>query len=108
MDGTEAQQILAAFDRIAGRLERAQSKSNSSIHVHAGGAAVWMVTLIAGLMFAINVMIAIAYVSHDRKIDNLYDYVTATYMIAPSLAEKVPPPNDRAKGEVQPKVDAGN
>lgn len=104
MDGTEAQQILAAFDRIADRLERANSVSRSSISVHAGGAAIWIVAWIAGLCCAFmagTVFVggfwvldqssrAAAERAELRKRDNDFqDYISAIYQAAPDLQKRI-------------------
>lgn len=58
---------------------------NSVVTINAGGAGVWIAVTCCVVSFVINIGLAVAFVNHDRKIDDLGDYLNAIYMMAPSL-----------------------
>jgi hypothetical protein len=58
---------------------------NLSVSINAGGAGIWIAVTCCIVSFVINVGLAVAFLTHDRKIDDLGDYVNAIYMMAPQL-----------------------
>lgn len=61
---------------------------NSTVTINAGGAGVWIAVTCCIISFVINIALAVAFLNHDRKIDDLGDYVNAIYMMAPHLKPK--------------------
>lgn len=58
---------------------------SQQIVVNAGGLAVWLAATCAALCFVMVVVLAMLYVDHSRKIDDLNHYLNAIYMQAPHL-----------------------
>jgi hypothetical protein len=75
-------------ERLLAELLGARNKNESTITVNAGGAGIWVAVTCCIVSFVINVALAVAFVNHDRKIDDLGDYVNAIYMMAPHLKPK--------------------
>lgn len=66
----------------------ANSGNQSTITINAGGVAVWVATTACAVMLACNVFLAVLYVDQQRQIDGLQEYLSAVYMLAPSLKPK--------------------
>lgn len=85
-------QFDATMNRTIDCLSKAQNTASnqSTISINAGGVGVWVATTACAVMLAVNVMLVGIIVSHERKLDDLSDYIHAIYMMAPSLkpAEK--------------------
>lgn len=58
---------------------------NSTVTINAGGAGVWIAVTCCMVSFVMNVALAVAFISHDREIERLEDYLQAIYMMAPHL-----------------------
>ena len=58
---------------------------DSTVTINAGGAGVWIAVTCCIVSFVINLGLAVAFLSHDRKIERLQDYISAIYMQAPHL-----------------------
>lgn len=58
---------------------------NLSVSINAGGTGVWIAVTCCLVSFVVNVCLAVAFVNHDRKIDDLGHYLNAVYMAAPGL-----------------------
>jgi hypothetical protein len=61
------------------------SGNQSTITLNAGGIGVWIATTACVAMLFVNLMLLAVIISHERKIDDLGDYIHAIYMVAPSL-----------------------
>lgn len=61
------------------------SGNQSTITLNAGGVGVWIATSACAVMLAVNVMLVGIIISHERKLDDLADYIHAIYVMAPSL-----------------------
>ena len=72
-------------ERLLAELLGARNNNQSTVTVSAGGVGVWIAVTCCVVSFVINVALAVAFVNHDRKIDDLGDYISAIYMMAPSL-----------------------
>lgn len=105
MEEDQGEKLLAAFDRMAERLERTSTnRGNSSINVNAGGAGVWVVAWVAGLACAFMLGLSISDARSNaqefqraaneraelRKRDNDFqDYISAIYQVAPELQKRI-------------------
>jgi len=106
-DSEAADQLIEAFDRLSGKLDRAlKSTNNSSIVFNSGGIAPWVPTAIAlfcaGLIFG-AVAIGGFWASREfsradaergelRKRDaDFQDYISVIYQIAPELQKRLEP-----------------
>lgn len=79
----------AAVDRFAEALSRPGNTGNqSTITLNAGGVGVWIAVSCCAVMLAVNVVLVGIIVSHERKLDDLADYIHAIYMAAPSLRQE--------------------
>lgn len=81
---------IQRFERAVARFSEAltvagNSGNQSTITLNAGGVGVWIAVSACAVMLAVNVMLVAVIVSHERKIDDLGDYIHAIYMVAPSL-----------------------
>jgi ABC-type spermidine/putrescine transport system permease subunit II len=76
-------------ERLLAELLGARNSNQSTVTVSAGGVGVWIAVTCCVVSFVINVALAVAFVNHDRKIDDLGDYISAIYMMAPSLKPPV-------------------
>ena len=77
----DAAAIRAAMDRI----ERAQNSNQTVVSVNAGGVGLWIAVTCCIVSFVINAAIAVAFLSHDREIERLQDYLAVIYSQAPHL-----------------------
>ena len=91
MDAEVAAVMKAAerFERASERLATALSApgntgNQSTITLNAGGVGVWIAVTACAVMLAMNIILVAIIVSHERKIDDLGDYIHAIYMVAPS------------------------
>lgn len=63
----------------------ASNSSASTITVNAGGLGVYIAATCCAVMLAVNLFLIAIIVNHERKIDDLGDYIHAIYMVAPQL-----------------------
>lgn len=82
------------MDELDHRIERLEklakegsrgNTSASTITVNAGGIGVYIAATCCAVMLAVNLFLIAIIVNHERKIDDLSDYIHAIYMMAPSL-----------------------
>lgn len=69
--------------------ERRHNAQEIHQHVNAGGHAVWVVVLMAAVIFTAAIMQQPRIADHERKIDRLEDYLSAIYQQVPGLKEQV-------------------
>ncbi len=62
--------------------------SASHITVNAGGIGVYIAVTCCAVMLAVNIFLIAIIVNHERKIDDLGDYIHAIYMISGNKQEK--------------------
>ena len=60
----------------------------SEININAGGAGVWIAVTCCIVAFVMNIGLAVAFLTLNREMADMRDYVNATYMMAPELQEK--------------------
>lgn len=80
-------------DTVADRLLSellGRNNSRAEIHINAGGIGVWIATTCCCVMLAISILLGLAVINQSRKIDELNAYLTAIYMMAPSLKPEEP------------------
>lgn len=97
LDTADVQQFKEATERVD-RLMRAlpavaAGNSNANININAGGLGLWVAITACMAMLAANVILVAILIDHGRKIDDLNDYLTAVYMMAPHLK----PPEKKTK-----------
>lgn len=81
-----AERFEKASEKLAAALASPTNTGNqSTITLNAGGMGVWIAVTACAVMLAVNIMLVAIIVSHERKIDDLGDYIHAIYMVAPSL-----------------------
>jgi hypothetical protein len=86
----ELRRFEAAVDRFTEALGgQANSGNQSTITLNAGGVGVWIAASACAVMLAVNIVLVVTLVSHDRELDDLRHYVNATYMMAPELQKIV-------------------
>lgn len=82
------------MDELDHRIERLEKlakegsrgvSSASHITVNAGGIGVYIAVTCCAVMLAVNIFLIAIIVNHERKIDDLGDYIHAIYMVAPQL-----------------------
>lgn len=82
---------IQRFERAVARFSEALSSpaansgNQSTITLNAGGVGVWIAVSACAVMLAMNLALLAMLVTHDRKIDELQDYIHAVYMMAPQL-----------------------
>lgn len=81
----EIQSTLEAMRRLAEIRGDVTQSPIAQITVSAGGVGVWIAAMCAGICFVVVVVLALLYVDHSRKIDDLSHYLNAIYMQAPHL-----------------------
>lgn len=59
--------------------------STSNININAGGVGVWIATTACAVMLAINMFMVALYLDQQQQIRDLDAYLSAIYMMAPSL-----------------------
>lgn len=84
---------IQRFERAVARLSEALSAAGntgnqSTITLNAGGMGVWIAVSACAVMLAMNLALLAMLVTHDRKIDELQDYIHAVYMMAPQLKQE--------------------
>lgn len=91
LDAEELERFAEQVDRVD-RIARALPAAvhsggtgHANISVNAGGLGVWVAMTCCLVMLAVNVLLVVILVNHDRKIDDLNSYLTAIYMMAPHL-----------------------
>lgn len=89
MDEDNLKRLTEAAERIA--LLSPGNKSSSNISVNFGGVGIWIVTTLFIASMVINLCLGIAFLNHDRRIDDLADYIHAIYAVAPQLKPKESP-----------------
>lgn len=76
-------------DRILHEL-LGRNNSRAEIHINAGGVGVWIAITCCCVMVAISILLGLMVINQGRKIDDLNAYLTAIYMMAPSLKPEQP------------------
>lgn len=61
------------------------NSSRASVTFDAGGIGLWLAVTCCVAMGVMNLFLLAMLLAHDRKIDNLSDYLNAIYMQAPHL-----------------------
>lgn len=84
-DEIELAEALDRFSRKADKLLKTENTNTAKIEIQAGGIGVGVALAACALMLGVNLGLAIMIVSHDRKIDELTNYLNAIYMMAPHL-----------------------
>lgn len=59
--------------------------ANSTIQINAGGIGVWVSASACAVMLAVNLVLVVILVDHNRQIGRMQDHLTALYMMAPHL-----------------------
>lgn len=82
--------VASRFEQASERLAQAlvangNSGNQSTINLNAGGVGVWLAVSACAVMLAVNMVLIVLLVNHDRKIDDMEHYINAIYMMAPSL-----------------------
>lgn len=70
--------------RIASKPELS-GNNHATVSINAGGLGVWIATTGCIVMLAVNVVLVMIFIDQGRRIDDLNDKLTATYMMAPHL-----------------------
>lgn len=84
-------ELVRQLDRLeklvsaAREVQAPSSVGNAQIVVSAGGVGVWLCALMASVCFVTTIVMAILYVDHSRRIDDLGHYLQAIYQVAPEL-----------------------
>lgn len=88
-EGADRLELILAINRFsekADALLRTQANNaTSTVTLSAGSFGVWVSAFCAGITFLMFCVILVLFVNHDRKIDDLGDYLNAIYMMAPQL-----------------------
>lgn len=82
----EQGELVAALNRFSDKADallRTGNNNNAKITVNAGGIGVWVSVTACLMMLAVNMMVIALFVTHDRKISAMQDYLNAIYMQAP-------------------------
>lgn len=72
-------------ERLLSELLGGRNNNRTEVHINAGGIGVWIATSACCVMLAINIGLGVLLVNHDRKLDELNNYLNAIYMMAPHL-----------------------
>jgi hypothetical protein len=89
MDDEKIARLERAVAALAEAMRPANTGNQSTITLNAGGVGVWIAVSACAVMLAVNVVLVVTLVSHDRELDDLRHYVNATYMMAPELQKIV-------------------
>jgi hypothetical protein len=65
-----------------------EKSGTATININAGGAGMWIVVTCCMVSFVMNIALAVAFLTLNREMADMRDYVNATYMMAPALQEK--------------------
>lgn len=76
-------------ETVATLKERRQSAQEIHQHVNAGGHAVWVVVVMAAIIFTAAVLQGPRISNAERRLDRLDDYLSAIYQQVPDLKDKV-------------------
>jgi hypothetical protein len=95
MDSSPDDEFDRKYDLLKHEIDRAEdlrksfqgatNTSASNININAGGVGVYIAATCCAVMLAVNLFLIAIIVNHERKIDDLGDYIHAIYMVAPSL-----------------------
>jgi|SRR6478752_7145369 len=77
--------VNRTLDKVDDMAGLANNRNTAKIEVNAGGIGLAFALAACALMLGINLGLAIMVVNHDRKIDELNNYLNAIYMMAPHL-----------------------
>jgi hypothetical protein len=84
----ERLELILALNKFSDRIDHLSKGSNSStshIQFSAGSFGVLISAFCAVVSFLMFCVILVLFINHDRKIDDLGDYLNAIYVQAPSL-----------------------
>lgn len=80
------------LEQLGGMAGRNANSAASHISVNAGGVGVWISTTLCMVMLAVNILLIVILVDHNRQIGRMQDHLGAIYMMAPHLKpDKVTP-----------------
>lgn len=85
---TESESLAEATRRLesaARSLSGVGHSNHSNIHLNAGGIGVWVASTCCVVMLACNLFLLALYLDQQRQIASLNEYLSAIYMLAPSL-----------------------
>ena len=88
---TAAERLRQAAERLelASRNLATPANSNqSTVTLQAGGVGVWIAVTCCVVMLACNLFLVALYLNQQRQIDSMTEWLTATYMLAPSIKPK--------------------
>lgn len=87
-EGAERIELVLALNRFSDKIDalsRPASASTSTVTFSAGGVGLWLAAFCSALTFVMFCVTLVLFVNHDRKIDDLGDYLQAIYVQAPHL-----------------------
>lgn len=87
-EGAERLELILAINRFtekADALLKTSNTASNTVTLSAGSFGVWLSAFCAGITFLMFCVILVLFINHDRKIDDLGDYLSAIYAQAPHL-----------------------
>lgn len=88
-EGAERIQLILALNRFTDKADALlKGGTHQTVTLSGGSFGIWLAAFAAVVCFLMFCVVLILFVNHDRKIDDLGDYVNAIYMMAPHLKPK--------------------
>ena len=80
-------ELIEALDRFSTKTDMLlrNNSNTSTVTISAGGVGLWLAAFCSALTFVMFCVTLVLFVNHDRKIDDLGDYLAAIYAQAPHL-----------------------
>lgn len=98
--GAPTIELIVAMNRFSDRVDALnKAGTHQNVTLSGGSLGVWVSAFCAAVTFLMFCVILVLFVNHDRKIDDLGDYLQAIYTQAPHLN---PANQDERKEENKP------
>lgn len=79
-------ELIMALNRFSERADTLlKGGTHQTVTLSGGSFGIWLAAFAAAVCFLMFCVVLILFVNHDRKIDDLGDYVNAIYQVAPHL-----------------------
>lgn len=85
-EGAERAELIRALNRFTDRADAVlKGSTHQTVTLSGGSLGMWLGTFFSSVTFIMFCVVLMLFVNHDRKIDDLGDYLAAIYMAAPQL-----------------------
>lgn len=90
--GATTIELIVAMNRFSDRVDAlSRAGTSQTVTLSGGSFGIWIAGFAAVVCFLMFCVVLILFVNHDRKIDDLGDYLNAIYVQAPHLKPEEKP-----------------